>query len=81
MLILLWLAAPLAVAAAAMLGALWFGRTRRDDARSDAKDHQAYERFSEAVERPLPEHARHVVAQTKDRPSGVAVRPSQRSAR
>ncbi len=72
--ILLWLAAPIGVAALAMLWATWAGRPRRR--RRD--DDEAQERLRAALAKPLPAKARGVVAQTLDRPTGVAVRPSQR---
>ncbi|UYM06086.1 hypothetical protein [Solicola gregarius] len=71
--ILLWLAAPLAVTALAMLWAAWLGRSR--DAR--ATDERAHERLSRAMRRrsrkPLM-----VATQPHERSSGVAVRPSSR---
>lgn len=66
--ILLWLAVPLTVTLLA--GVLWSAR-----ARSDHSCDADYARFSAAVSRPLPDRA--VVAQRRERPSGVAVRPSQ----
>jgi hypothetical protein len=76
--ILLWLAVPLGLTALAMLWAAWAGRrARRRDLRADDEVRAA--RFSAALARPVPE--RHVVRQVAERPSGVAVRPSQRAVR
>ncbi len=73
--ILWWLAAPLAVTALAMLWALWAGRPRSGREDDEAK----VERFGRALARPVPDRARQVVRQGAERPSGVAVRPSQRN--
>lgn len=74
--ILYWLAAPLGLTALAMLWATWAGRARREP------DEQVQaERFGAALARPVPDPARRVVAQSPERPSGVAVRPSQRALR
>lgn len=75
--ILIWLAAPLAVAAFAMLWAAWAGRPRRRR-RDDDEDQEL---LRAALAKPLPVKARGVVPQTLDRPTGVAVRPSQRVAK
>lgn len=72
MTILYWLAAPLAVTAVAMMWALWSARSARGE-RTSAAD---YRRFGQAVTRPLPPAARTIVTQRRERPSGVAVRPS-----
>lgn len=73
--ILLWLAAPLAVTALAMLWAAWAGRRPRE---TRASDERAQERFSRAMtkrsRKPLM-----VATQHRERPSGVAVRPSSRT--
>jgi len=78
--ILLWLAAPLALTALAMLWAVWAGRRagRSDDRRDDEA---TAARFSAAIARPVPNRSRHVVRQVPERPSGVAVRPSQKAVR
>jgi hypothetical protein len=78
--ILLWLAAPLALTGLAMLWAVWVGRRagRNDDRRDDEA---TAARFSAAIARPVPVRARHVVRQVPERPSGVAVRPSQKAVR
>ncbi len=74
--ILYWLAVPLGLTALAMLWATWAGRARREP------DEQVQaERFGAALARPVPTAARRVVAQSPERPSGVAVRPSQRALR
>lgn len=83
--ILIWLAVPLGVTVLAMLWALWAGRAERDgDARGtgrrSSRRDAAYDRFSTAVQRPVPERARNVATQPGERPTGVAVRPSQRTA-
>jgi hypothetical protein len=78
--ILLWLAAPLAVTALAMVWAVWVGRrARRSDDRRD--DEATAARLAAAIARPVPVRARHVVRQVPERPSGVAVRPSQKAVR
>lgn len=74
--ILLWLAAPLAVTLLAMLWATWAGRARTPH-RDDEQDAQ---RLGTALAKPLPRKARRRVAQAPERPSGIAVRPSQRAA-
>ncbi|UPK73977.1 hypothetical protein MU582_16280 [Nocardioidaceae bacterium SCSIO 66511] len=75
--ILLWLAAPLAVTAVAMLWAGWRGR--RPSARTlRASDERAQERFSRAMSR-RPRKPLLVATQHRERPSGVAVRPSSRT--
>jgi len=78
--ILLWLAAPLGLTSVAMVWALWAGRRagRREQPRDDE---QAAARFAAALARPVPKRARHVARQVPERPSGVAVRPSQRAVR
>ncbi|MGH1562135.1 hypothetical protein [Mumia sp. DW29H23] len=77
--ILLWLAVPLAVTALAMLWAAWYGRRGAEtprgvdrSARSWGPGDPAYAKFSDAVQRPLPDvvHAR----QAPQRNSGVVVR-------
>jgi hypothetical protein len=74
--VLLWLAAPLAVTVLAMLWATWAGRARaRTPHRDDEQDAQ---RLGSALSRPLPRRAQRRVVQTSERPSGIAVRPSQR---
>jgi hypothetical protein len=76
--ILLWLAAPLALTTLAMLWAVWAGRrAARSHHRRD--DEATAERFSAAIVRPV--RAPHVVRQVPERPSGVAVRPSQKAVR
>ncbi|MGH3424503.1 MAG: hypothetical protein ACRDO8_07235 [Nocardioidaceae bacterium] len=82
--ILIWLAVPLAVTALAMAWALWAGRSRRISGEGrdrPAKRAAAYDRFSAAVQKPVPGRARTVTAQQRERPSGIAVRPSQRRPR
>ncbi|MDO9381046.1 MAG: hypothetical protein Q7T56_19545 [Nocardioidaceae bacterium] len=77
MMVLLWLAVPIGVAVLAMVWAAWSGRRRRREPSRDA----AHARFSAAVTRPLPARARTVVAQRPERPTGIAVRPSQHRTR
>jgi hypothetical protein len=78
--ILLWLAVPLGLTAVASLWAVWAGRREsRQERRRD--DDAVAARFSAALSRPVPERARHVVRQVPERPSGVAVRPSQKAVR
>jgi hypothetical protein len=71
--ILWWLAAPVTATVLAMLWATWSGRPRqplRPDQSSDA-----YDRFTDALRRPLPDRARVVVRQQPERVAGVALRP------
>lgn len=78
--ILLWLAVPLGLTSLASLWAVWAGRKEgRRERRRD--DDAVAARFSAALTRPVPERARQVVRQVPERPSGVAVRPSQKAVR
>ena len=70
-----WLAAPLSVTSLAMVWATWAGRSRTAPSRDDE---QTQRRLASALTKPLPGRARHHVAQVPERPSGIAVRPSQR---
>jgi len=74
--VLWWLAVPLGITAVAMVWAAWAGRARDDRERDDA----TRARLATALAKPLPPEARRVVAQPTDRPRGVAIRPSARSA-
>jgi hypothetical protein len=78
--ILLWLAVPLGVTCLASLWAVWAGRREvRQERRRD--DPAGAARFAAALNRPVPVRARQMVRQVPERPSGVAVRPSQRAVR
>jgi hypothetical protein len=78
--ILLWLAVPLGVTCLASLWAVWAGRREvRQERRRD--DPAGAARFAAALTRPVPVRARQMVRQVPERPSGVAVRPSQRAVR
>ena len=75
--ILLWWLPPVVVTAGAMVWVGWAGRARSiEPDRSEA----AQERFRAAIERDLPDAARQVRAArpTRERSTGIAVRPSQR---
>ncbi len=73
--ILWWLAPAAAVTAVAMLWALWAGRPRTEERdRSEA----AYERFAAAIVKEHPGVQRPVPAASRDRSTGIAVRPSRR---
>jgi hypothetical protein len=73
MTILWWLAAPVAATALAMLWATWVGRPRQPLRAEQSSD--AYDRFTDALRRPLPERARAVVHQQPEPAAGVALRP------
>ncbi|MGH3358697.1 MAG: hypothetical protein ACRDO7_07820 [Nocardioidaceae bacterium] len=75
--ILLWLAVPLAVTALAMVWAAWSGRRPRDTGRTDER---AQERFARAMASRTTGKPLMVATQRRERPSGIAVRPSRRSA-
>ncbi len=73
--ILWWLAPAGAATLAAMVWAAWAGRPRRVERdRSEA----AYERFAAALERERTVPPRPRPAATRDRSTGIAVRPSRR---
>jgi len=75
--ILFWLAVPLVVTALAMAWVAWTGQRRmRPGHRGAARTEAAYERFGAAVQRPVPEGARRLATQQRERPSGIAVRSS-----
>ena len=76
--ILWWLVAPLSVTALAMVWATWAGRLRTAPPRDDE---QTQRRLASAVTKPLPRRAQQRLAQVPERPSGIAVRPSQRRGR
>ena len=73
--ILWWLAAPLSVTSLAMVWATWAGRSRAAPSRDDE---QTQRRLASALTKPLPRRAQVHLAQVPERPSGIAVRPSQR---
>jgi len=73
--ILWWLAAPLAVTALAMVWATWAGRSRTAPPRDDE---QMQRTLASALTKPVPARARQRLPQVAERPSGIAVRPSQR---
>ncbi|QNN51783.1 hypothetical protein [Nocardioides mesophilus] len=75
--ILLWLVPAAGVTVLAMLWAVWVGRPRREQAaRSEADD----ERFARAILKQHPTGYRPRPAGPRDRSTGIAVRPSRRSA-
>ena len=73
--ILAWLVPSAAVTVLAMLWATWAGRPRREPGkdRSDA----AYERFAKAITKEHPGAQRPRPTMTRDRSTGIAVRPSR----
>jgi hypothetical protein len=75
--ILIWLAPAVLVTVVAMAWAAWAGRPQREHAdRSEA----AYERFAAAMQKEHPGVSRPRPAVVRDRSTGIAVRPSRRSA-
>lgn len=72
--ILLWLAAPLGLTAAAMVWAAWAGRPR-DERGSDERQR---ERFAAAMTNRKKRKPVMMAAAQRDRSNGVAVRPSRR---
>jgi hypothetical protein len=75
--ILIWLVPAVVVAVVAMAWAAWAGRPQREHAdRSEA----AYERFAAAIVKEHPGVSRPRPAVVRDRSTGIAVRPSRRSA-
>ena len=72
--ILVWLVPTGVVLVVMMLWAGWAGRPRRDETdRSDA----AYERFARAITKEHPGAGRARPSVTRDRSTGIAVRPSR----
>jgi hypothetical protein len=78
--ILWWLAPPAVVTVLAMLFVSWVGRERpeRHELSEEARRRQQ-QRFAEAIMREHP-GAGHVRPRRVDRSTGIAVRPSRRSA-
>jgi hypothetical protein len=78
--ILWWLAPPGLVTVLAMIFVSWIGRERpeRHELSGEAK-RRAEQRFAEAILREHP-GAHHVRRRRVDRSTGIAVRPSRRSA-
>jgi hypothetical protein len=77
--ILWWLVAPIIATGIAMVWATWAGRPRRPLQPDESSD--AYDRFTEALRRPLPERARAVARRQPERLAGVALRPNRGSDR
>lgn len=78
--ILLWLVPPAVVTLIAMIWVSWLGRARPERTeRSEAAQARAQERFAAAIQREHPGsvRTRHT---SGDRSTGIAVRPSRRSA-
>ena len=73
--ILWWLAPAGGVTLLAMGWAAWAGRPRRED--RDRSD-EAYERFAAAMAREHPAAGLPRPSVTRDRSTGIAVRPSRR---
>jgi hypothetical protein len=73
--ILWWLAVPIMTTGIAMVWATWAGRPRRPLPPDESSD--AYDRFTEALRRPLPERARAVARRQPERLAGVALRPNR----
>lgn len=77
--ILAWLVPAAVVTVVAMLWAAWAGRPQREQTqRSEA----AYQKFARAIakEHPGAGRPRPVPARDRDRSTGIAVRPSRRTA-
>lgn len=72
--ILLWLVPPAAVTVLAMLWATWAGRPRPETGVRSEADH---ERFAAAITRRHPASGMPRPAQSRDRSTGLAVRPSR----
>ncbi len=73
----MWLVPPAVVTLLAMIWAAWAGRPRPEvTERSDA----AYARFAKAIAKEHPAADRPRPAVVRDRSTGIAVRPSRRSA-
>ena len=73
----MWLVPSAVVLVVMMSWATWAGRPERDEVdRSDA----AYERFARAIAKEHPGAGRPRPAVTRDRSTGIAVRPSRRPA-
>jgi hypothetical protein len=74
--ILAWLVPPAVVTVLAMIWAAWAGRPQRVEAdRSDA----SAQRFAQAIAKPHPAAGKARPAVSRDRSTGIAVRPSRRS--
>lgn len=71
--ILLWLLPAAVTTGLAMAWAAWAGRARPERERSEADQ----ERLAAALRRPLPQQARRP-ERSRERSTGVAVRPSAR---
>lgn len=72
--ILLWLAPTGVVAVVMMVWAAWAGRPRREQPeRSEA----AYERFAAAITKEHPAASRPRPMVSRDRSTGIAIRPSR----
>ncbi|WP_416956696.1 hypothetical protein ACNKF0_06235 [Nocardioides sp. T5] len=70
--ILLWLVPSAVVAFAAMAWVSWAGR----DGRGEVDREVAVERLGRAITKELPAGTRRTSAPTRDRSTGIAVRPS-----
>jgi len=78
--ILAWLVPSAVVTVVAMLWAAWAGRPQREP--TERSSEAAYERFARAItkEHPGAVRSRPVEPRVRDRSTGIAVRPSRRSA-
>jgi hypothetical protein len=75
--ILIWLVPSGVVLVIMMVWAAWAGRPQREETdRSEA----AYERFAKAIAKEHPAAGRARPPVVRDRSTGIAVRPSRRSA-
>lgn len=78
--ILLWLAPAAVVTCVAMLWATWAGRPQRDERTVAAGAREAdHERLARALAREHPGAHRPMPQRTRDRSTGIAVRPSRRT--
>lgn len=77
--ILAWLVPAAAVTVVAMLWAAWAGRPQREQTQRSEAD---YEKFARAIAREHPGagRPRPLAALNRDRSTGIAVRPSRRTA-
>ena len=71
--ILLWLVPPAAVTVVAMLWVSWLGR----EGRGEVDREVAVRRLAQAMQKESPAHTSNRPTRTRDRSTGIAVRPSR----
>ena len=71
--ILLWLVPPAVVTLVAMLWVSWLGRERRGEVDPEV----AVRRLAQALQKEPPAHTSNRPTPTRDRSTGIAVRPSR----